>query len=119
VIEQSKENYYLALRQTQNTIRTAHPNWKPWISFFLHAMQQQKRRLESKVDIEKLFTVSLPTVSAQILDEVRKHGRATIGDLIKATGISRSTLRDHLRSLVEKQHVIRYGTGKGSWYVLP
>jgi Fic family protein len=29
VIERSKEGYYLALRQTQGTIRTAAPNWQP------------------------------------------------------------------------------------------
>ena len=30
VIENSKEGYYLALRQTQSTIRTDTPNWQPW-----------------------------------------------------------------------------------------
>ena len=30
VIENSKEGYYLALRQTQGTIRSEAPNWQPW-----------------------------------------------------------------------------------------
>jgi Fic family protein len=34
VIEQNKESYYLALRQTQGTIRTQAPNWQPWLLFF-------------------------------------------------------------------------------------
>jgi Fic family protein len=29
VIENSKDGYYLALRQTQTTIRTEAPNWQP------------------------------------------------------------------------------------------
>jgi Fic family protein len=41
VIENSKEGYYLALRQTQSTIRTNNPNWQPWLLFFLRALQQQ------------------------------------------------------------------------------
>jgi Fic family protein len=41
VIENSKEGYYLALRQTQTTIRTEAPNWKPWPLFFMRALQQQ------------------------------------------------------------------------------
>ncbi len=45
VVENSKEDYYLALRQTQTTIRTAAPNWQPWLLFFMRALQQQKRRL--------------------------------------------------------------------------
>lgn len=40
VIEQSKQAYYLALRQTQGTIRTDQPNWQPWLHFFLRAMAE-------------------------------------------------------------------------------
>jgi Fic family protein len=119
VIERSKENYYLALRQTQGTIRADAPNWRPWVSYFLRAMQQQKRRLESKVDFEKLLTASQPLVAVQILDAVRKRGRVTMGQAVEETGVSRSTLRDHLRALVEKGQLVRYGKGKGSWYALP
>ena len=53
VIEIIKEHYYLALRQTQGTIRTESPNWQPWLMFFMHAVQQQKRRLATKVEREK------------------------------------------------------------------
>jgi hypothetical protein len=53
VIENSKEGYYLALRQTQTTIRTDAPNWQPWLLFFMRALQQQKRRLAVKVEREK------------------------------------------------------------------
>src|SRR5471032_1843171 len=49
VIEQNKERYYLALRQTQTTIRTAAPNWEPWLLFFLSALHQQMRRLAKKM----------------------------------------------------------------------
>jgi len=35
VVEQSKEAYYLAPRQTQGTIRTDAPNWQSWLEFFL------------------------------------------------------------------------------------
>ena len=45
VIEQSKEAYYLALRQTQGTIRTETPNWQPWLSFFLRSLFEQTRHL--------------------------------------------------------------------------
>ena len=41
VIENSKQGYYLALRQTQQTLRTDNPNWQPWLVFFFRALQQQ------------------------------------------------------------------------------
>jgi Fic family protein len=39
-IEQNKQDYYDALRQTQITIRTAKPDWQPWLLFFLRSLQQ-------------------------------------------------------------------------------
>jgi len=119
VIEHSKEGYYLALRQTQNTIRTETPNWQPWIGFFLRALQQQKRRLAAKVEREKLVIAALPELAVQIIDHVRNHGRVTIGDMIRATGTSRNTLKEHFRRLVNQGHLVRHGTGKGSWYGRP
>jgi Fic family protein len=50
VVEQSKEAYYLALRQTQETIRTEAPNWQPWVGYFLRSLAEQVRRLETKID---------------------------------------------------------------------
>jgi Fic family protein len=119
VIENSKEGYYLALRQTQSTLRTAAPNWQPWLIFFLRALQQQERRLAAKVERERVVIAAMPELDLQIIDYVRQHGRGTMADIVRATGASRNTLKDHFRSLVEKGHLARLGTGKGSWYALP
>ena len=64
VIESSKEDYYLALRQTQGTIRSGAPDWQPWLTYFLRAVQQQKRRLAAKVEREKLVMAALPELAA-------------------------------------------------------
>jgi Fic family protein len=86
VIEQSKEAYYLALRQTQGTIRTEAPNWQPWLVFFLRSLAEQVRRLEKKVEREKIVLAALPELSLQIVEFAREHGRVTMGDAIKLTG---------------------------------
>ncbi len=119
VIEHTKESYYFGLRQTQSTIRKDAPDWQPWLKFFLRALHQQMKRLAAKVEREKLMVAALPELAVQILDHARNHGRVTIGDMIRLTGISRNTLKDHFRKLVEDGHIIRHGTGKGSWYSLP
>ena len=119
VVESSKEGYYLALRQTQSTIRAASPDWQPWLSFFMRALQQQKRRLARKVEWEKLVMTTLPELAVRIIDHARQHGRVTIGDMIRATGTSRNTLKEHFRRLIEQGHLVRHGAGKGSWYALP
>ena len=63
VIEQNKEAYYLALRQTQGTIRSEAPNWQPWLMFFLRSLAEQVRRLNEKVEREKLVLAPLPELS--------------------------------------------------------
>jgi Fic family protein len=77
VIEQSKEGYYLALRGTQATIRTDTPDWAPWLTFFLKALQRQMRRLRKAIERERLLLAKLPDLAIQILDHARDHGRIT------------------------------------------
>ncbi len=119
VIENSKEGYYLALRQTQATLRNDVPNWQPWLVFFLRALQQHKRRLAEKIEREKLMLAALPELAAQIIDEARSRGRVTMGDMIRLTGASRNTLKEHFKRLLEQGHLVREGTGKATWYRLP
>ena len=118
VIEQSKEGYYLALRQTQGTIRTDTPNWQPWVLFFLRALQQQMKRLAKKVEREKIILSAMPELSLRIVEYAREHGRVTIGDMVKLTGTSRNTLKQHFRQMQEKGHLVLHGSGRGAWYVL-
>jgi Fic family protein len=119
VIEQSKEGYYLALRQTQVTIRTDVPNWQPWVLFFLRALQQQMKRLARKVEREKIVLAALPEPSARIIEFAREHGRVTISDIVKLTGTSRNTLKQHFRQLAAQGHLALHGSGRGAWYALP
>ncbi len=118
IIEQSKEGYYLALRRTQGTIRTAAADWEPWLDFFLRALQQQKRRLERKVERELLVLGDLPELSAQILELARERGRVTVADAVKVTGQSRHTIKDHMKALTNGGHLILHGAGRGAWYGL-
>lgn len=118
VIEINKEAYYLALRKTQGTIRTNAPNWQPWLEFFLRSLAEQVRRLEKKVEREKLVLATLPDLSLQIIEFAREHGRITIGDAIKITGSNRNTLKQHFRNLVARNYLHQQGSGRGVWYEL-
>lgn len=118
VIEQNKEAYYLALRQTQGTIRTDTPNWQPWLMFFLRSLAEQLRRLERKIEREKLVLASLPELSLQIVEIVRERGRTTMSEIVQITGANRNTIKHHLRNLVERRHLSQQGSGRGVWYEL-
>lgn len=118
VVEQSKEACYLALGQTQGTIRTQSPNWQPWLVFFLHSLCEQVRRLEKKVEREKIVLAAMPELSLEIVEFAREHGRITMGQAIKLTGASRNTLKQHFRALVERGPLNQHGSGRGVWYDL-
>lgn len=119
VIEHSKEGYYLALRQTQQSIHSDVPNWQPWLMFFMRALQQQKRRLAVKVEREKGALAALSELAVKILDYVRDHGRVTTRDMVRETGASPNTLKTTFSRLVKKGLLVRHGGGRSTWYGLP
>ena len=116
VIEQTKEGYYLALRQTQTSIRTESPDWQPWTLYFLRSLQQQKLRLEKKLERERITAASLPALSLEILELAKEHGRLSIGQIVTLTGANRNTVKKHLQMLVSANHLAQHGRGKGTWY---
>ena len=119
VIEHNKEAYYVALRKTQQSLKSDAPDWKPWVLFFMRAMQQQKRRLSAKVEKEKIALVTMSVLAIQILDYVRDHGRVTTRDMVRFAGASPNTLKTVFRTLVSKGLLVRNGGGRSTWYGLP
>jgi len=82
VIEHSKEAYYLALRQTQQSLRSEAPNWQPWLLFFMRALQQQKRRLASKVEREK-GTLAAFSANARMYFRLRGESPRISGNSVR------------------------------------
>lgn len=118
IIEQNKEQYYLALRQTQKTIRKNKPVWNPWVLFFLQSLKKQVKRLEIKIEKERLVEASLPELSLRIVEHVKQHGRVTMVEMVKLTGVSRNTLKEHFRLLTNQKYLTLQGSGRGAWYIL-
>lgn len=118
IIERNKQGYYLALRQTQESIRSEAPNWQPWVLFFLRALKSQVVQLEIKVEREKLVLAALPQLSLKLLELTRAQGRMTVAAAGVLTGSNRNTIKAHLRKLVEAGHLSQQGTGRGVWYGL-
>lgn len=116
IIERNKEAYYLALRKTQGTIRSAHPDWQPWLTYFLQTLQKQKQHLAVKIEREQITLQTLPALSIQILELAKDHGRMTNTLIANQTGANRNTIKAHLKRLVELNHLTQKGTGRGTWY---
>jgi predicted ArsR family transcriptional regulator len=65
---------------------------------------------------ERQLLDDLPRLSVQILEVCRERGRVTVADAVKATGVSRNTIKDHLKALRLAGHIRPHGAGRGSWY---
>ncbi|PKN41024.1 MAG: Fic family protein [Deltaproteobacteria bacterium HGW-Deltaproteobacteria-18] len=116
VIEQNKEGYYLALRQTQATLNSNAQDWQPWLTFFLRALHTQMQRLAAKMERERLLQHTLPDLSRRIVEHAREHGRVTIKEMTLLTGTSRNTLKEHFQRLLKNGMLERNGQGRGVWY---
>lgn len=118
IVEQNKEGYYLALRRTQGTLKKKAPNWSPWLSFFFHSLQKQKRRLEAKVERERIMRSTLPELAIAIIDLAAEHGQISVADVIRVTQAPRATIKKRLTELTRSRHLHRGGKGRSTWYSL-
>jgi Fic family protein len=116
VIEQTKQGYYAALRQTQGTIRAKKPNWQPWLTFFLASLCTQVTRLEVKIEREHQLLATLPELSMQLLKLAREQGRITLASSEANTGANRHTIRPHIRRLLANGQLTQHGQGRATWY---
>jgi Fic family protein len=116
IIEHSKEGYYRALRQTQATLKTENPDFKPWLLYFLRSLDKQINRLELKINHERITHASLPPLAAEILQLVQNKIRVAMADIVEATNAPRSTIKRHLNLLVDQKYLTRHGKGRTVWY---
>ncbi len=106
------------MRQTQGTIRSKSPDWQPWLLYFLRALQQQKVRLQRKLELERILLSGLPALSVRLLDLCREHGRLTVAAAVRLTGANRNTVKDDLSRMTKAGHMVQNGAGRGTWYTL-
>ncbi|GBF81689.1 Fic family protein [Aphanothece sacrum] len=118
IIEENKESYYLALRQTQKSFKTDSPNYTPWLLFFLRSLKRQKDRLEKKLERELIFPMAFPELSVKILELVKEQGRITTREIEDYTSESRSTIKARLNELCQQKQLTRHGKGRSTWYSL-
>ena len=116
IIEANKQGYYLALRRTQQTIRTGDQDWEPWVTFFLKTMVKQKDNLVRKVKEERTLRETLPALSRTILELAQTRGEITVREIEDATNANRNTIKAHLKKLAGQEYLVAAGKGRGARY---
>jgi Fic family protein len=116
VIEANKEAYYLALRQTQTTLKEPEPAWHPWLLFFLKALKTQKDHLLSRLDAEQQALTTLTPLARSVSELLSSQSRVTVATIVAATGASRNTVKATLTRMLQTGLIVRHGSGRAVHY---
>ncbi|MDO8561196.1 MAG: Fic family protein [bacterium] len=116
IVERRKDEYYIALRKSQETFRTDHDTISPWLNFFLSVMQEQATKALTYLQEEKIEDTLSPK-QYEVWKYLSNVGEASPGDIIKATGIVRGTVKQALDRLIELGKVRRVGLRRGTRYI--
>jgi Fic family protein len=118
IIEDNKDLYYKALRQTQKTLNNDKADWEKWFVFFLKCLKKQKDKLSAKLVREKILAEKLSKLSTEILSLLKSHEKLSISELKTLTNANQNTIKVRLRELVGDQYILQNGRGKSTFYVL-
>ena len=116
-MEDTREAYYDAFDRSQSGIWSGEADLAPWLEYFLTILDQQRARVELKVDLERGHA-DLSPLQQTILDAVREHGSVDAGLLLRATGVNRNTLKDNVRRLVTRGVLEKLGDRRTTRYRL-
>ena len=115
LVENSKVEYYLALRKSQKTLETDNENITPWLGFFLNVgLIQAKQAIEllSKENIEKILSPK----QLAIWRYLETVSEATPGQISRATGVARPTVSQAVDVLLRLKRIERIGQGRTTRY---
>lgn len=117
IIEETKTDYYLALRATQKHHKTARENLTPWTEYLLDALSEQTERAQKLMDTdqpEKLLSEK-QTKIYRLFTENRELGVADIDRLLVGE-IPQATIKQALSRLVTLKLLERLGQARSTRY---
>ncbi|MBI5400916.1 MAG: Fic family protein [Candidatus Yonathbacteria bacterium] len=115
LVEKRKDEYYLALRESQKTFKTESDSIVPWLNFFLSIVKEQATKALALVEQE--HEEGLSPKQSEVLQFFTSVSEASPAEIASATGMVTVTVRKSLKRLVELGKVKRIGRGRGTRYV--
>ncbi len=116
LIEDNKPEYYIALRQSQKTLRIETENIVPWLMFFFKILLEQSMRaiaLLSKEEVSKLLSSQQEIIWNYI---TKISGEVTPLQIHTNTKIPRPTINQALIKLLKLKWIDKVGLGRATRY---
>lgn len=115
LIEDSKGDYYVALRRSQTTFNTTLESIVPWVQYFLDISFQQAKHAISLLSSEDIETLLSPQ-QLKVWSYLQEVQEATPGKIASRTGVARPTVSQALTRLMDMNRVERIGKGSTTRY---
>lgn len=116
LVEDNKNDYYLALRKSQKGLSKEKENITPWLDFFLSIFLKQSemaiKLLESE-QVEKLLSPKQLKVWLYLQQSVSE---AVPLEIAKKTGVARPTVNQALTKLLKLKKIEKIGEGRSTRY---
>lgn len=117
IIEETRSEYYLALRATQKHHKSDHEDITIWAEYLLGTLLEQAVRAKKLMDAEQPEKL-LSEKQSQIFHLFNENGELGVAGIDRALGgaIPKSTIKQALSRLVSLQLLERIGAGRGTRY---
>ncbi len=115
IIEQRKDEYYYALRKSQESFKTEDDTIAPWLNYFLSVVKEQATRALVYLQEEK-FEDTLSPKQLEVWKYLVINNEASPIQIAKETGVIIATVRQALLRLMELDKVKRTGRGPQTKY---
>jgi len=115
LIENNKPEYYLALRNSQNTLNSKDETIMPWLEFFFSLFLEQSQmaiELLSKENIEKILSPK----QLLVWNYVQENSGTSVSDIADGTSVARATVRQAVEVLLKLKKIERLGQGRATRY---
>lgn len=117
VVEKTAASYGLKLYQSKMALEREEQDWRPFFDCFLECLLLQAETLKSRISQEYL-AIEVPELSFNILKLLKDGHPIGISELEKALEAPRSTIRFHLRRLINDKRVMSFGQTRAVQYML-
>jgi Fic family protein len=116
LVEKRKDEYYIALRKSQETFHADHETIAPWLNFFTSVIKEQATNALTYLEEEKVEDILSPK-QYEVWKYISKVGDASPAEIAEKTGVVIQTVRQALARLLELEKVKRTGRGPATRYV--
>jgi len=115
LIEEKKQEYYVALRKTQITFKSEKVDFISWLTFFLNIILDQSKQAVDLLNADNVEK-TLSGKQLAVLVYLQEVKEATPGDISENTKVVRPTVNQVLEKLISIKKIERIGMGRSTRY---